>query len=77
MLKDELKKFIDKYKAIEAEIKSLQEDKKALISDLKDNHGIQPKVISKAIQIAKIRTAMGDNIVQLDQIVEEIEGTIL
>lgn len=77
MLKDELKKFIDKYKAIEAEIKSLQEDKKTLINDLKDNHGIPPKVISKAIQIAKIRTSMGDDIVQLDQIVEEIEGTIL
>jgi len=77
MFKDELKTFIDKYKAIEAEIKALQEDKKILIEDLKDNHGISPKVIRKAIQVAKIRTGMGDEIVQLDQIVEEIEGTIL
>jgi len=77
MFKDELKTFIDKYKAIEAEIKALQEDKKILIEDLKDNHGISPKVIRKAIQVAKIRTGMGDEIVQLDQIVEEIEGSIL
>ena len=32
---DELKTFIDKYKAIEAEIKLLQEDKKNLIDDLR------------------------------------------
>lgn len=76
-MKEEISKFIEKYKAIENEIKSLQEDKNVLISDLKENHGITPKVIKKAIQIAKIRTSMGDEIVQLDQIVEELEGKIL
>lgn len=76
-LTDEIKTFIDKYKALENEIKSLQEDKKILIEDLKDNHGISPKVIRKAIQVAKIRTGMGDEIVQLDEIVEQIEGSIL
>jgi len=74
---DELKNFIDKYKAIEEEIKLLQEDKKNLIDDLKDQHGIEPKVIRKAIQVAKIRTQLGDNIVQLDNIVEQIEGSIV
>jgi len=74
---DEIMTFIEKYKALENEIKSLQEDKKILIDDLKDNHGIDPKVIRKAIQVAKIRTSLGDNIVQLDQIVETIEGSIL
>tara|TARA_B100000287_G_C20206801_1_gene612369 strand:+ start:68 stop:298 length:231 start_codon:yes stop_codon:yes gene_type:complete len=73
---DELKKFIDKYKAIETEIKLLQEDKKNLIDDLKENHGISPKVIRKAIQVAKIRTQMGDEITQLDNIVEQLEGSI-
>lgn len=77
MLSDELKRFIDKYKAIESEIKCLQEDKKVLIEDLKDNHGIDPKVIRKAIQVAKIRTSLGDNTIQLDQIVEQIEGSII
>ena len=74
---DEITTFIEKYKALENEIKSLQEDKKILIDDLKDHHGIDPKVIRKAIQVAKIRTSLGDNIVQLDQIVETIEGSIL
>ena len=48
-----------------------------LIEDLKDNHGISPKVIRKAIQVAKIRTAMGDELVQLDNIVEQLEGSIV
>ena len=74
---DELKNFIDKYKAIETEIKLLQEDKKNLIDDLKENHGISPKVIRKAIQVAKIRTQMGDEITQLDDIVEQLEGSIV
>ena len=76
-LTDELKTFIDKYKTLENEIKMLQEDKKILIEDLKDNHGISPKVIRKAIQVAKIRTAMGDELVQLDNIVEQLEGSIV
>ena len=76
-LSDELKTFIDKYKALENEIKVLQEDKKNLIDDLKENHGISPKVIRKAIQVAKIRTAMGDELVQLDNIVEQLEGSIV
>ena len=65
------------FKAIESEIKCLQEDKKVLIEDLKDNHGIDPKVIRKAIQVAKIRTSLGDHTAQLDEIVEQIEGSIL
>ncbi len=76
-MQEELKQFIDKYKTIEAEIKLLQEDKKDLIDDLKENHGISPKVIRKAIQVAKIRTQMGDEITQLDNIVEQLEGSIL
>lgn len=73
---EELKQFIDRYKIIEEEIKLLQEDKKNLIDDLKENHGIEPKVIRKAIQVAKIRTQLGDSTVQLDNIVEQLEGVI-
>ena len=74
---EEIKTFIDKYKTLENEIKMLQEDKKDLIDDLKENHGISPKVIRKAIQVAKIRTSMGAEIVQLDSIVEQLEGSIV
>ena len=76
-LSDELKTFIDKYKTLENEIKMLQEDKKHLIEDLKENHGISPKVIRKAIKVAKIRTSLGDEITQLDNIVEQLEGIIV
>ena len=74
---DEILSFIGKYKALENEIKMLQEDKKILIDDLKENYGIEPKIIKKAIQVAKIRTSLGDGTVQLDQIVEQIEGSIV
>tara|TARA_R110000851_G_scaffold306157_3_gene464358 strand:+ start:750 stop:986 length:237 start_codon:yes stop_codon:yes gene_type:complete len=73
---DEIVRFIGKYKALENEIKMLQEDKKILIDDLKENYGIEPKIIKKAIQVAKIRTSLGDGTIQLDQIVEQIEGSI-
>ena len=48
--------FIERYKALEEEIKLLQEDKKTLILDLKERHDITPKVLRKAIRVAKIRT---------------------
>ena len=69
--------FIDRYREIENEIKMLQDDKKILIDELKDNYGIEPKIIKKAIQVAKIRTSLGDGTIQLDQIVEQIEGSIV
>lgn len=76
-MSDEIIRFIEKYKALENEIKMLQDDKKILIDELKDNYGIEPKIIKKAIQVAKIRTSLGDGTIQLDQIVEQIEGSIV
>lgn len=68
--------FIERYKQIENEIKMLQEDKKALIEDLKENHGVKPAVLRKAIRVAKIRTDIGDDITQFDHLVDAMEGTI-
>ena len=76
-ISEELQRFIDQYKAIENEIKCLNEDKKNLIDDFKERQGLVAKVIRKAIQVAKIRTSLGDGIIQLDKIVEELEGKIL
>ena len=76
-ISEELQRFIDQYKAIENEIKCLNEDKKNLIDDFKERQGLDAKVIRKAIQVAKIRTSLGDGIIQLDKIVEELEGKIL
>jgi len=68
--------FIERYKQLENEIKMLQEDKKALIEDLKENHGVKPAVLRKAIRVAKIRTDIGDDITQFDHLVDQFEGTI-
>lgn len=68
--------FIERYKQIENEIKMLQEDKKALIEDLKENHGVKPAVLRKAIRVAKIRTDIGDDITQFDHLVDAMEGAI-
>ena len=76
MEKEQLETFIEKYKAFETEIKLIQEDKKHLINDLKDNHGITPSVIRKAIRVAKIRTEIGDELTQFDELVDLLEGVI-
>lgn len=68
--------FINRYREIENEIKMLQEDKKALVEDLKENHGIKPAILKKAIRVAKIRTNLGDDITQFDQLVDQMEGSI-
>lgn len=73
---NQLDTFIERYKQIENEIKMLQEDKKALIMDLKENHGVTPSVLRKAIRVAKIRTDIGDDITQFDHLVDQMEGVI-
>lgn len=72
----QLAAFVQRYKALEEEIKLLQEDKKTLILDLKEQHGITPKVLRKAIRVAKIRTDIGDDIIQFDHLVDQMEGVI-
>jgi uncharacterized protein (UPF0335 family) len=74
--KKQLENFIEKYKAFETEIKLIQEDKKHLVNDLKVNHGITTSVIKKAIQVAKIRTNIGDELTQFDELVDLLEGVI-
>ena len=72
----QLDTFIERYRQIENEIKMLQEDKKALIEDLKENHGVKPQILRKAIRVAKIRTDLGDDVTQFDHLVDQMEGAI-
>lgn len=72
----QLDTFIERYRQIENEIKMLQEDKKALIEDLKENHGVKPAILRKAIRVAKIRTDLGDDVTQFDHLVDQMEGVI-
>ena len=72
----QLDTFIERYRQIENEIKMLQEDKKALIEDLKENHGVKSQILRKAIRVAKIRTDLGDDVTQFDHLVDQMEGVI-
>ena len=71
---DRLKKFIEKLKNIEGEIKLLNEDKKDLFEEFKSD--FDPKVLREAVRSVKARIRLGDSVSQLDQIIETLEDTI-
>ena len=77
MKKDsELKTFVERYTSIERAINELREDRKALIVDLKEKHNITPKLLRRAIRVAKIRTDVAEDITEFDHIVDQLEGVI-
>jgi len=68
---DKLKSFIDKLKRIEGELQLLNEEKKDLFTDFKDD--FNPRVLREAVRAVKARLKLGDAVVQLDEIVETLE----
>ncbi len=73
MSDNQLQDFIEKLKRIEGEIQLLNEEKKELFADYKEQ--FDPKVLREAVRSVKARLKLGDAVVQLDQIVEELEKT--
>ena len=73
MSNNQLQDFIEKLKRIEGEIQLLNEEKKELFADYKEQ--FDPKVLREAVRSVKARLKLGDAVVQLDQIVEELEKT--
>jgi uncharacterized protein (UPF0335 family) len=73
MNNNQLQDFIEKLKRIEGEIQLLNEEKKELFADYKEQ--FDPKVLREAVRSVKARLKLGDSVVQLDQIVEELEKT--
>ena len=71
---DRLKEFIDKLKRIEGEIQLLNEDKKELFLDFKDD--FDPKVLREAVRSVKARIKLGDSVAQLDQIIADLESNM-
>ena len=71
---DRLKEFIDKLKRIEGEVQLLNEEKKDLFSDFKDD--FDPKVLREAVRSVKARIKLGDSVNQLDQIIEQLESNM-
>ncbi len=73
MSNNQLQDFIEKLKRIEGEIQLLNEEKKELFSDYKEQ--FDPKVLREAVRSVKARLKLGDSVIQLDQIVAELEKT--
>tara|TARA_E500000178_G_scaffold90115_1_gene89091 strand:- start:599 stop:829 length:231 start_codon:yes stop_codon:yes gene_type:complete len=73
MSDNQLQDFIEKLKRIEGEIQLLNEEKKELFADYKEQ--FDPKVLREAVRSVKARLKLGDSVAQLDQIVEELEKT--
>ena len=71
---DRLKEFTDKLKRIEGEIQLLNEDKKELFLDFKDD--FDPKVLREAVRSVKARIKLGDSVAQLDQIIADLESNM-
>lgn len=73
MSNNQLQDFIEKLRRIEGEIQLLNEEKKELFTDYKDQ--FDPKVLREAVRSVKARLKLGDSVTQLDQIVAELEKT--
>ena len=73
MNNNQLQDFIEKLKRIEGEIQLLNEEKKELFADYKEQ--FDPKVLREAVRSVKARLKLGDSVMQLDQIVAELEKT--
>jgi len=74
LTREEVEKFVDRYKQIEGEIKMLQEDKKDLFDNLKDR--VKPAVLREAIRQAKVREKLGDDVIALDALLDAMGGEL-
>ena len=74
LTREEVEKFVDRFKQIEGEIKMLQEDKKDLFDNLKDR--VKPAVLREAIRQAKVREKLGDDVIALDALLDAMGGEL-
>ena len=66
-----IEEFMRQFKRIESELTLLNEEKKNLFNDFKDE--FEPRVLREAVRSVKARMRLGDSVAQLDQLVEQIE----
>lgn len=65
-----LEEFVSKLRRIENEISLLQQDKKDLFDDYKNY--FKPKVLREALRVVKKRIEFGEDVNELDSIVEHL-----
>ena len=66
-----IEEFMRQFKRIESELSLLNEEKKNLFNNFKDE--FEPRVLREAVRTVKARMRLGDSVSQLDQLVEQIE----
>jgi hypothetical protein len=74
MVSDDLREFMNRYLAIENQLELLKEDKKNLFDDFKEK--VKPSVIREAIRQARLRSKLGDDVAELDNLVEQLDGKL-
>ncbi len=74
MTNEDLNKFVERFLMIENELSVLREDKKLLFDEYKEK--FKPAVIREAIRQAKLRAKLGDDVAELDELVEKLDGKI-
>ena len=62
--------LVDRLLAVENELKTLQDDRKELLNEYREK--IDIKAFKAAVQIAKIRSRLGDSELALDDIMDQV-----
>tara|TARA_R110002060_G_scaffold44851_5_gene56220 strand:- start:1730 stop:1963 length:234 start_codon:yes stop_codon:yes gene_type:complete len=68
--KELIMELVDRLLVVENELKILQDDRKELLSEYKEK--IDIKAFKAAVQIAKIRSRLGDSEIALDDIMDQV-----
>lgn len=72
---DDLRIFLGRYRSVESEIKLLQEERKTLFEDFAKK--VKPAILREAVRIVKKRNLLGDDVAQLDALVDMLDGESL
>ena len=73
-MKDLVLELVERLIVVENEIKLLQEDRRNLFDEYKEK--LDVKAVKAAIQIAKIKSRLGDSESEVDRILEDVESKI-
>jgi|LakMenEpi03Aug12_release.lakeMendotaPanAssembly.Ray.scaffolds.fasta_scaffold5580400_1 hypothetical protein len=74
LTQEELIEFVATCKRIDSEIQLLQEEKRDLYEDVKGR--VSPRVLKEALRTIKVRERLGDEVSQLDALVESLENSV-
>ena len=73
-MKDVVLELVERLINVENEIKLLQEDRRNLFDEYKEK--LDVKAVKAAVQIAKIKSRLGDSEIEVDRILGDVESKI-